>query len=141
MLRYGKMVQTAVSVISRLAEIYDQKEVVASSLDISINRKIPKTAVAKILTILAKNKLVNGSPGPGGGYRLAKQPSEITLFDIVSIFEKSMDRPCPLGPNMCGSGKPCCLHDKFTDVIELNERFLKTTNLELFKLKKPTRKN
>src|SRR5665647_3234529 len=105
MLRYGKMVQTAVSVASRLAELYEQKGVVASSLDIAKDRNIPKTAVAKVLTILAKNGLVTGAPGPGGGYRLAKEPNKITLFDIVSIFEKSISRPCPLGPNMCECGE------------------------------------
>lgn len=138
MLRYGKMVQTAVSVTSRLAELYERKDVITSSLDIAKHRNIPKPAVAKILTILAKHRLVCGAPGPGGGYRLARTPSEITLFDIVSIFEETMDRPCPLGPNTCGTGKPCALHDKFTRVIEQNERFLKSTHFGLFERKEHT---
>ncbi|MGK5084582.1 Rrf2 family transcriptional regulator [Bdellovibrionota bacterium FG-1] len=133
MLRYGKMVQTAVSVTSRLAELYDKKELVVSSLDIAKVRNIPKPAVAKVLTILAKHGLVNGAPGPGGGYRLAKKPHEISLFDIVTIFEKTPGRPCPLGPNACGTGEPCALHGRFTRVLEQNEHFLKSTHFGLFK--------
>lgn len=137
MLRYGKMVQTAVAVSSRLAELYLQNKngenTLASSLDIASNRHIPKPAVAKILTVLAKHGLVTGSPGPHGGYRLAKPPQDISLFDIVGIFEKKVtDRPCPLGPHWCGNGAPCALHNKFTALLEHNERFLKTTHLGLF---------
>jgi Rrf2 family protein len=84
--------------------------------------------------MLAKHGLVTGSPGPGGGYRLAKQPSEITLHDIVEIFEKPRtDNPCPLGPHWCGNGEPCALHNKFIELFDQNEKFLKSTHFGLFR--------
>ena len=134
MIRYGKMVQTAVAVTSRLAETYGKDDIVTSSLDIAQSRHLPKPNVAKVLTVLAKHKLVTGAPGPGGGYRLAKPPQSISLFDIVEIFEKQSDvQPCPLGPNWCGNGPKCAFHDKFLALKEKNEHFLKSTNFGAFR--------
>jgi Rrf2 family transcriptional regulator, iron-sulfur cluster assembly transcription factor len=135
MLRYGKMVQTAVAVTSRLAEFYDNKDHIVSSLDIAKARNISKPAVAKVLTILAKHGLVTGVPGPGGGYRLACKPNEISLFNIVDIFEKKSGRPCPFGPNSCGTGVHCAFHHRLTRILKTNEHFLKSTHFGLFRAK------
>lgn len=49
--------------------------------------KISPTALAKVLQQLVRAGLAEGTRGIGGGYRLARPRSEITVLDVVSVFE------------------------------------------------------
>ena len=48
---------------------------------------IPPTALAKVLQQLVRAGLAEGTRGIGGGYRLARPRAEITVLDVVSVFE------------------------------------------------------
>ncbi len=136
MLPYGKTAANAISAMSYLAERYDDDNAKASSVAISNDRQISKPLVAKVLTILSQAGLVGGSPGPGGGYYLAKRPEEIFLADIVRLFEKVDDYSrCPFGPHWCGDGdkEPCPLHDQMVQLDEVGKKFLNETSLAVFK--------
>ncbi|MBL8867965.1 MAG: Rrf2 family transcriptional regulator [Planctomycetia bacterium] len=136
---YGKTAQTAIAAVSRLAEVYDSvKQVKLNSADIAHKRRLPKPVVAKVLTILSQAGIVNGSPGPGGGYWLARSPEAITLFDIVSLFERAEENvSCPFGPDYCGTGPHCPLHSDMVRVREFLISFLKTTTFARFALGPP----
>ncbi|MCG8527443.1 MAG: Rrf2 family transcriptional regulator [Opitutales bacterium] len=133
MICYGKTASNAISAISYLAEIHETEQPKAGSKEISKNREIPKPLVAKILTILSTGKLVKGTPGPNGGYTLAKEPTEIRLIDIVTLFERLDDKvSCPFGPEWCGDGPICPLHEDMVKLREQTIEFLTRTTLELF---------
>jgi Rrf2 family protein len=94
---------------------------------------LPKPLVAKLLTILSQAGLVKGSPGPGGGYSLAREPKDITLYDVAVLFERAEDkRTCPFGPDWCGHGEPCPLHESLLSLDEKMVTFLRTTRLNVF---------
>ena len=133
MLKYGKTSQNAISAMSYLAEVYDGGETRLSSQDIADRRKLPKPIVAKLLVILSQAGLVNGAPGPRGGYSLARAPNEISLFEIVDQFEKTEDRlMCPFGPDWCGNREPCPLHDELAEMNDRLMQFLGHTCLSVF---------
>jgi len=119
--------------MSCLAESYLDEPSPLGSQAIADARELAKPTVAKILTILSQFRLVNGTPGPKGGYWLAKPPSEISLLDIVSVFENTEGVPmCPFGPNWCGNGNSCPLHE---DYLRLNQTicdFLRNKKLDVF---------
>ena len=48
--------------------------------EISAAEKIPKSFLAKIFQLLAKDGLVRSHRGAGGGFSLAQAPSAISLF-------------------------------------------------------------
>ncbi len=48
---------------------------------------IPPTALAKVFQQLVRARLAVGTRGIGGGYRLARPRTEITVLDVVSAFE------------------------------------------------------
>ncbi len=48
---------------------------------------IPPTALAKVFQQLVRARLAVGTRGSGGGYRLARPRGEITVLDVVSVFE------------------------------------------------------
>jgi Rrf2 family protein len=49
--------------------------------------RIPPTALAKVFQQLVRAGLAVGTRGIGGGYRLAKPRTGITVLDIVSVFD------------------------------------------------------
>jgi Rrf2 family protein len=105
----------------------------SGSGEIAESRGISRALTAKLLTQLASAGLVNGQPGPGGGYTLAKPADKICLFDIVSLFEQtSPNSNCPFGEHWCGVGDPCPLHDTITGMIASNKCFIEKTTLAVF---------
>lgn len=43
-----------------------------------------------ILGTLVKNNILEGARGKGGGYKMAKPATELTVWDILSVIETSM---------------------------------------------------
>jgi Rrf2 family iron-sulfur cluster assembly transcriptional regulator len=133
MFRYGKQSRQAVSAMSYLAEKYTPDAAAVSSAEVGRERHISVALAAKLLSQMATAGLTLGTTGPGGGYRLARPPSQIRLAEIVSLFERSMDEfPCPIGQGACGTGAPCPLHHDFVRLEENSRAFLEETTLEVF---------
>lgn len=57
----------------------------------------------KILPVLAKNNIVDGIQGKGGGYRLSREPETYTLGEILRLTEGSL---APVACLQCGAA-PC----------------------------------
>jgi len=130
---YGKQTERAIAAMSRLAEVWDGGRTRLSAGDIAENRVLPGPMVAKLLTALAQHGLVRGSPGPGGGYALAKPPSEITLQEVWNIFERPDHSPlCPFGGGVCGVGDPCALHDRLVQMNDSVRSMLRNTTFQIF---------
>ena len=127
-----KTTQNAISAMSRLAELYADPDQVVSSRQIAESRNLPVPVVAKILTELSRGGMVTAVPGPGGGYRLAKSPVEISLKDVVDLFEKANVTTCPYGPNWCGKQAPCPLHHSLTALLQIHNDYLQNTNFSVF---------
>ena len=133
MFPYGKTASNAIAAMSFLAEIHGVEGARASSAAIAKDRRISKPLVAKVLTILSQAGLVGGSPGPGGGYYLARAPGDIRLIEIVRHFEKAdTESRCPFGPHWCGNEDPCPLHDQLMSLKEVGQNFLENTTLKVF---------
>lgn len=127
---YGKTAANAIAVMSYLAADPARR---AGSGEIADARGISQALTAKLLTQLASAGLVTGQPGPGGGYTLAKPAEQISLMDIVQLFEQTEPPSlCPFGPDWCGKGDPCPLHDTIRTMVEDNRRFMEETRLSIF---------
>ena len=127
---YGKTASNAVAIMSYLA---GDPQRFAGSGEIASARKISPTLTAKLLTRLAAAGLVRGHPGPGGGYSLKRRAKEISLFDIVSLFEQTeLPTLCPYGEGYCGNHEPCPLHETIQGIVRRNEKFLRDTRLSIF---------
>ncbi len=133
-----KTTQNAIAVMSRLAELYSDPTSVASSRELAKSRNLPAPLVAKIMTELSRGGLVTGSPGPGGGYRLAKPPASISLKDVAMLFERETEGLCAYGPGWCGANEPCPIHDSIVEMKETFENFLRNTNFAVFKNGQPS---
>jgi Rrf2 family protein len=126
---YSKLAQGGIAAVSFLASVSSQDRLVGSA-EIAEAREMSRQLIAKILTRLSQAGLVIGTPGPTGGYRLSRPAAQITLLDVVKVFEDVESRVmCPFGPHWCGHGPHCPLHDKF---IEMHEDVIGRLKQETF---------
>lgn len=79
--------------------------------------KVPADYAVKVLQSLGRARLVRGQRGRRGGFRLACDPDETTLLDIVNVIDP-LERitECPLG-RTAHRGRLCPLHSRLDDVI------------------------
>jgi len=71
---------------------------------------IPGTYLAKILQRLVKERMLESTRGPRGGYRLLPDPSELTVADAVTPFQELQTRQICLLGGPCDMDNPCTAH-------------------------------
>jgi Rrf2 family protein len=95
---------------------------------------IPETALAKVFQQLVRSGLAAGTRGIGGGYRLARPASKITVLDVMHVFERPRpEGACLLhdGPgDNCPQSSACRLHWLFSEVDELVRCTYESVTLE-----------
>jgi Rrf2 family iron-sulfur cluster assembly transcriptional regulator len=86
------------------------------------------------LTHLSKSELIISVQGKGGGYRIAKSLSEISLLDIVgAVDDTALVNDCFFGHENCGLKTKCVMHDKWFAIRKNIRTLLIKTSLAEFK--------
>lgn len=95
-----------------------------SAKQIAVPLNLPQQFVAKILQSLTHIGIINSQKGKGGGFILTKPASEISLGELIRIFEKeTFFSTCILGLyNNCKASE-CTIHKHW---IELREEIKKS---------------
>ena len=80
--------------------------------DIAKGENISEKYLSLIIIPLRGVGLVNSIRGARGGYNLAKEPSQITLKDIVDVLEGDCSLvDCVKNPSSCSRVPICASHD------------------------------
>ena len=82
---FGISVRHALYAVLDLARADEDDPMSVAS--IAQRHQIPETALAKVFQRLVRSGLVVGMRGPRGGYRLARPAAEITVLDVMNVFE------------------------------------------------------
>tara|TARA_R110000737_G_scaffold2923_8_gene8865 strand:- start:136964 stop:137446 length:483 start_codon:yes stop_codon:yes gene_type:complete len=82
----------------------------ASASEIALATKVPQAYLQKILRTLTKHNLLTAQRGMGGGFKLAKLPSAISVLEVLKACDSGPSRieRCPLG--IVGHTQLCSLH-------------------------------
>ena len=84
---------------------------------------IPTPFLGKILQNLVRQKILESTKGPHGGFGLARDPADISLLEIIEIID-GMDifNECLIGLKSCREyGHDvvnCPIHDKFRPISQ-----------------------
>ncbi len=94
---------------------------------------VSEGALAKVFQQLVRAGIAIGTRGVGGGYRLARPASRVTVLDVLEVFEPS--RPpgrCLLtdGADPCDTFPACRLGRLFDEVDELARNTFASITLE-----------
>lgn len=77
----------------------------------------PEQYTAKILQQLVKKGIISSAKGRGGGFYFEKDKQEITVYEIINIFEgQEYFTRCGLGLSMCNSKNPCPMHEEYAEI-------------------------
>jgi len=99
--------------------------------EIAKNQEISLGYLEHIMPPLKAAGLVCSSRGAHGGYTLARQPSEITLGEVVRVVEGSMALvECVVAPKICSRSDLCVTRDVWGRVSEKIAGVLNAITLE-----------
>lgn len=84
--------------------------------DISNCQGISLSYLEQLFAKLRKSGLVEGVRGPGGGYRLGKPASQISIAQIISAVDENIDATRCKGNEDCHSGDKCLTHKLWSDL-------------------------
>jgi Rrf2 family cysteine metabolism transcriptional repressor len=102
--RYG------VRMMYELAVHYGEEPVIIK--DIAARQEISEKYLSKLIIPLKGSRLVNSARGSHGGYTLARDPSKITLREIVAILEGDISPvECVKNEALCNKSKNCPTRD------------------------------
>jgi Rrf2 family protein len=87
---------------------------------ISSDLAIPSPFLAKILQVLAKQKLFSSTKGPNGGFGILKDPFKITVYEIVTLFDgNDLFEKCMISLRACKeNGNLCPMHNTYAEIRE-----------------------
>lgn len=87
---------------------------------ISKRQEIPLKYLEQLVRILKQAELVISIRGPKGGHKLAKPPTEITLGEIVRLFEGQTDLvACVSSPEKCRISDECRVREAWKDATRV----------------------
>ena len=79
--------------------------------DIATRQTISLSYLEQLFSRLRRAGLVVGVRGPGGGYKLSREPSEVSISNIILAVDEQVDLTNCEKQGNCQNGQPCLTHD------------------------------
>lgn len=82
--------------------------------EISHDINASEHTVSKILQNLVRQKIINSTKGPSGGFFITREQMAKPIITIVDTIDgKDLFEACGLGLSKCSSEHPCPIHDDY----------------------------
>lgn len=105
MLRISRLTDYGTVVLAHLA---GEPDAVCSAADVSTATGIAPPTVSKLLKSLARAGLVSSTRGANGGYRLAREPNDITAANVIDALEGPVSiTECSANDSHCDFEQVC----------------------------------
>ncbi len=101
-----------------------------SLADISARQSISLSYLEQLFAKLRRAQLVCSSRGPGGGYRLGREPVLISVAQVVEAVDESMDATRCEGGHNCQDGEICLTHALWQDLNKHIYQYLSSVSLQ-----------
>ena len=92
--------------------------------EISSRQAISLSYLEQLFSRLRKFGLVGSARGPGGGYLLGRDASEITIADVIQAVDESVDATRCHGAKNCQGDERCLTHDLWEELSQQITNFL-----------------
>jgi Rrf2 family iron-sulfur cluster assembly transcriptional regulator len=100
-----------------------------SLAEISERQDISLSYLEQLFSKLRKQGLVTSMRGPGGGYRLSREPAEIAMSEIILAVDENVDLSKCGGRGNCNKEGHCLTHDLWMDLSHRIQSFLDDISL------------
>ena len=108
--------------------IYQDRRAVALA-EIAARQGISLSYLEQLFARLRRQGLVASVRGPGGGYRLAVAPQEITVVRIIDAIDEPIDATRCAGEMNCAGEERCLTHYLWEELTALIRDFLDNMTL------------
>lgn len=105
------------------------KDPVALS-DISLRQGISLSYLEQLFSKLRQKSLVQSVRGPGGGYLLRRQVTQISIADVIDAVDESLDTTKCKEKGDCQEGETCLTHHLWLDLSSQIHGFLSNITLQ-----------
>ena len=125
---FSRTSEYAIRALSILARYPRHEYILVDALATAAD--LPHHYLSKTLQNLVRMQILESRKGSKGGFRLASDPDEITLYEIVNAIE-DLDEPrrCVLGQAECTDDYACPLHEFWVKQTDDYLDILQTTTL------------
>lgn len=122
----SKTAEYALRAMTCLATRVDQP---ASADFLSEKTKVPRRYLHRVLQDLAAAELLRSRSGPGGGYEIIQEASEITILDVINaVSPLERIRKCPLG--LVSHKELCPLHAELDKAYAATEEAFRNVTIQ-----------
>ncbi|MGB2758086.1 MAG: Rrf2 family transcriptional regulator [Acidimicrobiia bacterium] len=102
------------------------------SKDVAEEAGIPPAFAPQVLGHLVRAGIVASTAGQRGGYRLCRQPDEVTLLDLIEAMEGPLKSTrCVLSDASCNASAPCTVHEHWYRAQDVLRGSLTSTTLQM----------
>ena len=127
MLRISKLTDYAIILMVYIGKNCD---VTYRASELAVSTNISAPTVAKLLKKLTKAKLLQSARGALGGYKLALEPADISVADIIACIEGPVGlTQCSVHEHLCDISNVCNLKLPWIHINSLILNTLKNYNL------------
>lgn len=128
-MRISMKVDYGIRALVELSRRYGQGPIQTS--EIAARQDIPEPFLDQVLTSLHKTGIIRSKRGPQGGHILARQPTAISLGEIIVALEGSTAPiSCVQAPDDCPRSPDCAQREVWQSINEATETVLRTTSLD-----------
>ena len=98
--------------------------------DIAQRQGISLSYLEQLFSRLRKQSLVSSVRGPGGGYNLAREASDIHIAEVISAVDENVDTTRCGGAHNCQNEGPCLTHDLWKELSSRIYEYLSRISLQ-----------
>ncbi|WP_026609738.1 Fe-S cluster assembly transcriptional regulator IscR [Methylocaldum szegediense] len=97
--------------------------------DIAKRQHISLSYLEQLFARLRRAGMVEGVRGPGGGYQLSRDASQINIAEIIIAVDEAIDSTRCGGKANCQNNQPCLTHDLWLGLSEQIREYLASISL------------
>ena len=126
---FSRSTQYALQALVGIAEQENEEYVTVEGLCDQLD--IPQEFLAKLFQRLARHGFLESRKGPGGGFKLAREPGSINIYEILELFEGPDPlSTCIFDGRVCKTKEDHCpLHDEWSEIREEIIDFTRRNNI------------
>lgn len=92
--------------------------------EIATRQTISLSYLEQLFSRLRRAEMVVGVRGPGGGYKLNREATEINVSDIILAVDEQVDLTNCEQKGNCQDGEPCLTHDLWMGLSDVVRTYL-----------------
>ena len=128
MFKLNKTTDYGIVLLARLARNSSRDP--QNARELAAGSDLPVPMVSKVLKALAKEGLVVSHRGSKGGYHLARDPSELTVAEMIRVLEGPVGlTECAIGPALCEHETMCAVREPWQLISRVVEGALEDVTL------------